>query len=209
MQLPQVKICGLTRATDVRHAVAAGADALGFVHHAPSPRHVERARLIELLADAPAHLWTVLVLVDSTPEAALDLCAVTGAGCVQLCGSEDVALWRDCPLPILRRIPVDDDGRAQLERWQGVACGFVLDHPIGPGGSGRTVSPELAAELAAAAPCLLAGGLDPDNVGRRIEAVRPRGVDASSRLECAPGEKDHARVERFIQTARRAFAITA
>lgn len=206
--LPQIKVCGLTRAEDVRQAVDSGADGLGFVHHVPSPRHVERDALIELIGGAPDHLCKVLVLVDSPRKAALDLCEESGAGALQLCGSEKVEDWRDCPVPILRRIPVDGSGRGQLERWGGIALGFVLDYPAGPGGSGRTVSAELAAELALSAPCLLAGGLDPENVGARIESVRPFGVDASSRLESAPGKKDHRRVQLFVEAARKALLST-
>jgi len=136
----------------------------------------------------------------STPAA-----CVSGASALQLCGSENVEDWRECPLPILRRVAVDGGGLAQIQRWSAVARGFVLDYPVGPGGSGRTVSPGLAAELAQTAPCLLAGGLDPENVRARVEAIRPFGVDASSRLERQPGEKDHVRVERFVQSARRAL----
>jgi phosphoribosylanthranilate isomerase len=94
-----------------------------------------------------------------------------------------------------------------IESWRGIAAGFVLDHPSSAGGSGREIDLAIAAELARLAPCLLAGGLDERNVAERVRAVRPAGVDASSRLESAPGHKDPARVTAFIRAARAEVAL--
>jgi phosphoribosylanthranilate isomerase len=139
---------------------------------------------------------------------AADAVAVASAGvrAVQLCGDELARDWTSFPLPILRRIAVRPGAERELDSWLGIAAGFVLDHPAGPGGTGRAVELELAAQLASRAPCLLAGGLDASNVAGLVERVRPAGVDASSRLESAPGVKDPARVADFVRAARAALA---
>ncbi len=205
IEVPRIKVCGLTLAEDVHGAVEAGADAVGFVHHAPSPRHLDPARAAQLASLLPSRVASVAVVVDAGAEDMHDLLVATGIGWVQLCGSEQVEDWRDFSAPILRRIGVGPGAEVELARWEGVAAAFVLDHPDSPGGSGRAVDLEHAASLAERAPCLLAGGLGPGNVAERIRVVRPRGVDASSRLEAGPGRKDSAAVTEFVRAARAAF----
>jgi phosphoribosylanthranilate isomerase len=124
---------------------------------------------------------------------------------VQLCGSERASDWAGFVALVLRRVAVDAGAQAEIAAWKGIAHGFVLVHPSSAGGSGRAVDAALAAELARNAPCLLAGGLAADNVADRVQAVRPHGVDASSRLESAPGTKDPARVRSFVDAARTAL----
>lgn len=199
--MPRVKVCGLTRADDVQSAAAAGADAVGFVHHAPSPRSIEAEAAAELARLVPPGTLAVAVMVDPTPEAARAWLARAGVRALQLCGAEQPEAWRGFEHPILRRVAVGAGAERELERWADVAAGFVLDHPDGPGGTGRGVDWELAARLARAAPCLLAGGLDETNVAAAIRGVRPAGVDASSRLEERPGAKAPERVRAFVTRA--------
>lgn len=208
-ELPRIKVCGLTRAEDVRAAWEAGADALGFVQYAPSPRDLSNESAAKLIADVPAGVARVLVVVDSTPESASAALAATGADHLQLCGDQRAGDWADFEAPILRRIAVQDGAEDELQSWREVALGFVLDHPSGPGGSGRTVDAALAASLASLAPCLLAGGLDQGNVAERVAAARPAGVDGSSRLESRPGIKDRGRVRAFVSAARAALDTAA
>jgi phosphoribosylanthranilate isomerase len=204
-RLPQIKVCGLTHATDVHTAMAAGADAFGAVHYPPSPRSVEPEAIAAIFAVLPAQAIKVGVVVDLDPACAADFVARSQVNALQLCGSENPAAWADCATPLLRRIPVDARGAAEIEAWRGIACGFVLDHPKSAGGSGIAVDFELAAELAASAPCLLAGGLSAGNIAAAIAAVRPCGVDASSRLEQLPGRKNPAKVLAFVRAAQAAL----
>lgn len=206
MKLPRIKVCGLARIEDVRTAVAAGAEAVGAVHFAPSPRSVEPADIADLFSEVPPEVLTVGVVVDLSPASAAEFLAASGVRALQLCGSQRAAEWADFPVPLLRRIPVDASGTDELAAWSGVAAGFVLDHPKSAGGSGQTVDFERAAQLAAAAPCLLAGGLSAGNVPEAVQQVRPRGVDASSRLEQTPGRKNPAAVYAFVQAAQAALA---
>ncbi len=203
---PRIKLCGLRRVEDARAAVAAGADAVGFVHYPPSPRSVEAESAASLVAVLPPEVLPVAVLVDATPALAASFCERSGARAVQLCGGERAEDFRAFPWPILRRLGVAEGAVAELELWRPVAFAFVLDHPRAPGGAGLPVDRERAAALARRAPCLLAGGLGPGNVGAAVAAVRPWGVDASSALECAPGRKDPTALRAFVAAARLALA---
>ena len=205
LELPRIKVCGMTRAEDVQCARDAGADALGFVHYPPSARHAP-VETVAKLVHAADGLATIAVLVDATPTEAAELLRATGITAVQLCGGERADDWYDFEAPILRRLGVDAAGQAEQSDWLATALGFVLDHPSAPGGTGRTVDAAIARDMAHVAPCLLAGGLDDANVLERVRAVAPYGVDASSRLESQPGIKSAERVRAFVQNARRALA---
>lgn len=200
-RVPRVKVCGLTSAEDVELALAAGADALGFVHFAPSPRSLAAEDAARLVALVPPGVLAVGVLVSAHPLDALAFAETSGVRALQLCGRERPADWQAFPLPLLRRVAVEERAEEHVEAWREVARVFVLDHPAAPGGSGLAVMRHVAATLAERAPCLLAGGLDAHNVAAAVRAVRPAGVDASSRLECAPGRKDPDRVRAFVRAA--------
>ena len=202
---PRIKVCGITSADDALAAVAAGCDTLGFVEHAQSPRAIDAASARKIIDALDASVLTVVVMVDRSPEFALRWLEQSGARAVQLCGGEKPSVWRGFPHVLLRRVAVASDAERELDAWRPVASGFVLDHPSAPGGTGLGVDLESAARLAALAPCLLAGGLDDANVAERIAAVHPAGVDASSRLESAPGRKDRERVARFVKRAHAAL----
>ena len=205
MKLPRIKVCGLARVEDVHTALAAGAEAVGAVHYAPSPRSVEVTEMVQLFAEVPPEVLTVGVVVDLAADQVGPFLAASGVRALQLCGPQTPEAWAGAPVPLLRRIPVDARGADELRAWQGVAAGFVLDHPKTAGGSGQTVDFALAAKLATQAPCLLAGGLSAGNTSEAIDAVRPHGVDASSRLEQMPGRKNPAAVYAFVQAAHAAL----
>ncbi len=205
--LPRVKICGMARAEDIAVAVAAGAEAVGLVCHLASPRHVEKETARALVAKLPRGVLAIAVFVDGARDEVLAWARAAGASAVQLCGEERPGEWASFELPILRRVAVDEGASVELARWRAVASGFVLDHPSGPGGSGKTVDFALAGELARLAPCLLAGGLDGESVASAIARVRPAGVDASSRLESRPGCKDPERVQVFVERALAALDL--
>ena len=203
--LPRVKVCGLTRAEDVTAAVEAGADAVGFVAWEGSPRHVSSSRVAELVQGLPAGVRSVGVMVDADPHQGEVWAESAGVGALQLCGDQNPRDWEGFPLPLLRRIGVEEGAAEWMDAWGEVASGFVLDHPSSPGGSGREVDTSLAAALAGQAPCLLAGGLDPDRVPRAVREIRPGGVDASSGLESEPGIKDPEKVAAFVARALEAL----
>jgi phosphoribosylanthranilate isomerase len=212
----QVKICGLTRLEDARVAVSAGADLLGFIFYPKSPRYVTPAQVGEILAalgQAAARVTTVGVFVNERPETVLEILTACGLHLAQLHGEEAPeqlgitapALLRGRAYKALRpRSP--EEAQTLAERYARPAAppAFLIDtyQPTQLGGTGQTGDWQAAAALAARYPLLLAGGLTPGNVQQAVQAVKPWGVDVSSGVECAPGQKDHAAVREFVRAAK-------
>ncbi len=203
--LPRIKVCGLTRPEDAQQALAAGADAFGFVAASHSPRCVSSSVAAKVCAKLPDTVRRVGVFVDSSSEEVARFCEEASLNTVQLCGSESPEHWSGFVQPIWRRIAVDESGLQELSLWADTAEAFVLDNPSGAGGTGLQVDFDLAARLATHAPCILAGGLNPGNVQEAINLVQPVGVDASSGLESEPGIKNHELLVSYIRKASDSF----
>jgi phosphoribosylanthranilate isomerase len=197
-----VKICGITRLEDARHAIATGADWIGFVLQGESPRRIPAGR-VRAIVDAIGDVVTVGVMVTPTPEEALLLARESGVTRIQLHGVDPAGWPAEFPLPVAFAVPVAEDG-ALMTALPRPGDLVLLDtaHAQLAGGTGRTFPWFVAATVAADFSVMVAGGLDGGNVGTMLEEVRPFGVDASSRLESAPGVKDPSRVERFIAAVR-------
>lgn len=194
--MTRIKICGLTRAEDVRLAVEMGADAVGFVLEPSSPRCVPPDRLRPLLEAVP--VWVARVLVfGPSPETLPDL-PFDFVQCLP--PAPPSVRWLAC----LRAGP-GWEGTGGLAAFDGAEA-IVLDafHPTDFGGTGRTVDWDLAASFAAECPkpVILAGGLRPENVAKAVHTVRPYAVDVSSGVESRPGEKDHGRMRAFFEAVR-------
>lgn len=204
-----VKICGITRLADARAALAAGADWLGFILKGDSPRLVRAADARGVLAALGGAVVTVAVMVEPTPAEALRLATDAGAARVQLHGVDPARWPADFPLPAAFAVPVAEDG-ALLAPLPPRHDLVLLDtaSAVRAGGTGRTFPWFVAATVAADFDIMVAGGLDADNVRGMLEEVSPFGVDASSRLESAPGVKDAVRVQRFV-AAVRAYDVRA
>ena len=199
-----VKVCGITRLADARDAHDAGADWLGMVVLGDSPRLVtaDAAREITAALDG---IVTVAVMVAPEPDEALELARRAGVGRVQLHRVDPLRWPRDFPLPVSFAVSVDADG--SLTTALPPAGDLVLldtAHPTRAGGSGTPFPWTTARIVAGARDVMLAGGLGPDNVAAAIETVHPFGVDASSRLETAPGIKDAELVRAYVAAARAA-----
>lgn len=194
-----VKICGITNREDALAAAESGASALGFNFYEKSPRYISpdaAAKLVEVL---PPNILKVGVFVNTQPEIASTIAASVHLDVAQLHGNganfpDGLRRWRALAVAAdfdVRRLGEEDPG----------AEAFLLDAPSTSlyGGTGRS----FAWRLARGAPrkVILAGGLDETNVRRAIEEAEPWGVDACSRLESAPGRKDHARLARFLKAA--------
>jgi phosphoribosylanthranilate isomerase len=193
----KVKICGLTNLEDAAAALAAGADALGFVLWPQSKRAVEPGRLAEIVRALPPFAFTVGVFVNEEADRMMAIRASAGLSALQLHGDEDPAILARLAAPVLkafRAAPAAGD----LARWS--VAGFIADGaPQGAyGGAGQAAPSELVASLQKTGRLVLAGGLTPDTVGDRVRAVRPYAVDVTSGVEAAPGRKDRDAVQRFI-----------
>lgn len=189
-----VKICGLTNEEDARIATEAGVNALGFNFYGNSPRYVHPVRARQIVAATAGEYLKVGVFVNATEHELLDVAGQMELDVIQLHGNRNhvpVAMtsriWRS--IDPVRRPPHDSRVEA-----------YLLDTPSEKfGGSGTTFSWQLAAGFPHR--FLIAGGLDANNVAEAIATARPWGVDACSRLECAPGKKDADAMRNFVRAA--------
>jgi phosphoribosylanthranilate isomerase len=188
-----VKICGITSSTAVEAAVAAGADALGFVF-APSVREVTPERAAELCTGLPTSIVRVAVTRHPAVELWARICEVFAPDWLQ----SDAGDFADLTVPAgCSRLPVLRDGFAPL----GVRPERVLFEGAASG-SGNIANWDEARSLARATKLILAGGLNAGNVERAIRHVRPWGVDVSSGVERRRGEKDPAKIKEFVARVR-------
>jgi phosphoribosylanthranilate isomerase len=203
---PILKVCGITRLADARHALQEGATALGFVFWSPSPRVISPGNAREIIAALPDHAVPIGVFVNESPEQIREVVAVTGVKAVQLHGDEMPGEFESLDRPLFRSVTLDD-----LDE---ISCGwpaettFLLDASdrVRRGGTGKAIDWSRAAAAARRHRLVLAGGLTPLNVEEAIRTVRPYGVDVSSGVESAPGIKDFEKVSAFLENARRGFA---
>jgi phosphoribosylanthranilate isomerase len=197
-----VKVCGITNREDAEAAVAAGATALGFNFYPDSPRYIAPERAAEIAA--AVKVTKVGVFVNETRARVQAIAAIAGLDVAQLHGDESPADY-PASLTIWKAARVDE--RFHLTDYDdSPAAALLLDGPAAQlyGGSGQSFDWRIAA--GSRKKIVLAGGLDASNVRAAIEQARPWGVDACSRIESAPGRKDHIRMKEFIQAARAAFA---
>lgn len=195
-----VKICGLTSARQAREVEDLGADAIGLNLHPRSPRSVSAA--VAAAIREAVSLEVVLVVVDLPEPVLAAMVAEIRPTMVQLHGHEPEGYGADLGVPLLRAWRASPGVLERLEAAR--PARFLLDAyvPGEPGGTGRRVDLDLAARAAGVGELVLAGGLNPDNVGAAVARVRPWGVDVASGVERAPGDKDLARVAAFIERAR-------
>ena len=198
----EIKVCGLNTVEAARAAVRAGADWLGLVL-APSVRRVAPAEARALL-EAVAARW-VGVFVDEEPRTVARLARELGLAAVQLHGSETPETCRavraETGLPVWKAV-CRPDGSEVIAPWWDSADVVLLDSGAGAGRPLAWSATRLPPPGERPVPIFLAGGLAADNVARAIAALSPDGVDASSRLERAPGDKDPARIEAYVAAAR-------
>lgn len=202
--MTRVKICGIASVEDAAAAVDAGADALGLIFVPGTPRSVAPDAAAAIVARLPPLVAVVGVFVDRPLEEVLRIVAALRLHAVQLHGDESEAYSRRLPVPVIRAIRVRD--AASLGPLRTYPAGaFLLDaHVEGQyGGTGRTVSLDLAVRAKGCRPLLLSGGLRPETVAEAVRRVRPYGVDVSSGVEASPGRKDHRKVREFIANVRR------
>ena len=217
----RIKICGLTREQDVDAAVAAGADAVGFIQYAKSPRHVPIDRAAELASRLPPFVTPVLLFVNEQPSRVLESLRRIPTAWAQFHGDETSQQCREStedglhPYLGVARIPLDGSPFDLLEfcAEHAQARAILLDaHVEGYGGAGKSfewsrLPPSVNAHL------VLSGGLTPANVADGITQVRPRcktlAVDVSSGVEASKGVKDPEKIHQFVAAVRAADELLA
>jgi len=204
MRRTRVKICGLIRESDLAAAVAAGADAIGLVFHAPSPRAVAAEQAQALAATLPPFVTSVGLFVDAEPDLVRSVLARVPLAMLQFHGEEPPAYCDAFHRPWIKavRMRPETDLEALARRYRN-AQGLLLDtyDPTVAGGTGRRFDWDLVPEWLAPR-IILAGGLNPGNVAEAIRRVSPYAVDVSGGVESAKGVKDYAKIVAFLQRVR-------
>jgi len=200
----RVKICGITRVEDALAAAAAGADAIGLVFYAKSPRAVDIEQAREILAALPPFVTSVGLFVDAERSELERILASVPLDLLQFHGDESVQQCEAFGRPYIKalRVKAGDDIAAQVARYPS-AQGILLDAYVEgvPGGTGEAFDWSLIPQ-ALSKPLILAGGLRPDNVAEAVSRVRPYAVDVSGGVEASKGVKDVEKVGAFIRAAR-------
>ena len=211
-----VKICGLKTPETVDTALDAGADMVGFVFFARSPRHVVVPDAAALAGRARGRAEIAALTVDAD-DAALDA-IVTGLrpDWLQLHGHETpervAAIRKYFGLRVMKALPVAArDDLAAVSVYARVADRLLFDaqpprDATRPGGLGTPFDWHLLEELDPGIPFMLSGGLNADNVAEALQITRAPGVDVSSGVERAPGKKDPEKIRAFVRAARSAAA---
>lgn len=203
MSLPRLKICGFTQIEQVRAAAAMPIDALGFIHHPKSPRHLEIAEIKALVRAAGPLQQRVGVFVDQPLADLIEIMRATGLGLAQLHGAEDLTYLKaldQAGIPWMKALRVKES--ADLRAIETLKLNYVLldaKSDRAAGGTGESFDWSLAQEANLKCKVILAGGLTPDNVEEAITQVNPYGLDLSSGVESAPGIKDFAKIAKLLQ----------
>jgi phosphoribosylanthranilate isomerase len=200
--LPLVKICGVRTPADLEACAAAGANAVGLVFAPGSPRELDPAEVVDLIVEMPDALEPIALFADP----ANDLVDAWPGAWIQLHGEETpervTAIAAMTGHRIIKAIPFEVDACRAWDEHPDVEI-LLIDGPRG--GSGEpfdhaalaAILPELAK------PVMIAGGLDPEIVGKVVRGLQPFGVDVSSGVESTRGVKDHDRIRAFVAAARR------
>jgi len=199
----KVKICGLTRLQDVQAAVAAGADALGFVFTPRSRRALSPEAAQALVRQVPAFVARVGLFMDQDEAEVRRVLERVPLNLLQFHGQEDAAYCRSFGLPYIKALAMGSrPSLRQAGKAYDDASGLLLDsHAAGQaGGTGQTF--DWAEITALELPLILAGGLTPANVRQAVRRVRPWAVDVSSGVEDAPGIKNTESIRTFINEAK-------
>ena len=203
MATTRIKICGMTNLEDALCAVAAGADALGFVFYEKSPRYVSPEQVREIVSALPPFVSTVGLFVNAAPEMILQTMEMARLNVIQLHGDELPEACCFDSYPVIKAVRVKNaDSLVGVDKYNVSAILLDAWNDQQYGGTGESFDWQLAKKLTGRLPLILAGGLNPDNVAQAIQVVNPYAVDVSSGVEEQPGRKDYKKVREFIQQVR-------
>lgn len=200
--MTRIKICGLTRVDDAVACARLGADFIGLVFVASSPRNVDvtRAAAIARAVRNERPVSVVGVFRDAGQAEVVSIAREVALDFVQLHGASDDTTIRAIGVPVIKAYAVDG-ALPDVSAHQSAAWSLFDGHSSG---SGRVFDWSQLDDRVRTRPFLLAGGLSPDNVGEAIRRVRPDAVDVSTGVESAPGTKDPEKVRAFIEKVRAA-----
>ena len=204
MSVGRSKICGITRIEDALAAVAAGADAIGFVFYAKSPRAVTAVQARAIIAALPPFVTTVGLFVNATACELNETLDAVPLDLLQFHGDETPEQCEGYHRPYIKalRVKAGDDIAGACNAYTS-ASGILLDAYVEgvPGGTGQAFDWSLIPQDLSR-PIILAGGLTVDNVAQAIAQVRPYAVDVSGGVEKSKGIKDHDKIRAFMHNVR-------
>ncbi len=213
-----VKICGLKTPDALDAALEAGADLVGFVFFPPSPRNITPQAAAALGRRVGARAGRVALTVDAEDAFLAAIVEALRPDLLQLHGRESpqrlTAVKARFGIPVMKAIPVETRGDlAAIAQYAGVADRLLFDaraprEATRPGGLGKAFDWRLLRALDPGIPFMLSGGLDAANVAEALTITRAGGVDVSSGVERAPGEKDCDKIRAFVRAARAAAEKT-
>jgi phosphoribosylanthranilate isomerase len=214
-----VKICGLTTPEALDVALAAGADLVGFVFFPPSPRNVGFEAARALGERVRGRALKVALSVDASDEELAASIEALKPDLLQLHGQETpdrVVMVRErFGLPVMKALPIAERADlAPIRRYDKLVDRLIFDaraasEATRPGGLGKSFDWRLLENLETDVPFMLSGGLDAGNVAEALRITAAPGVDVSSGVERAPGDKDLAKIRAFIAAARDAASKLA
>ncbi len=214
MRNVRVKICGLTREEDLAVAVAAGADAVGFIVGVPSsPRNLTLERAEMLLSQVPIFVDSVVVMAPKSIKQLVEVCERLKPSAIQIHGKEqlDSSEIREKikDTRLIKTVYVTESALNETAIEDSKMFDALLLDSFSKGqygGTGKvhdwTLSRQIK-EAVAPVPVILAGGLKPENVKEAILTVQPYAVDVASGVELSPGVKDHEKVRTFVENAKK------
>jgi phosphoribosylanthranilate isomerase len=202
----RVKICGITRLSDAKAAVEAGADALGFVF-AKSARRVTPAKARSIVSGIKKKVVTVGVFVDEPASRVLKTLKYAGLDAAQLHGDEpasDAERLKKAGFSVIKAVRVAGKiGQTPLDRYPADALLFDTASPGMHGGTGQVFDWKLLKNVRSKKPVIVSGGLKPSNVGSLLKVFKPYAVDVSSGVESAPGKKNASAIRKFVNNAKK------
>jgi phosphoribosylanthranilate isomerase len=197
-----LKVCGITNQDDATAAIEGGANTIGFNFYLHSPRYIAPEQAAEIATGTG--IRRVGVFVNEAPNRVEEIGRTAALDIAQLHGDETPA---DYPAALTVWKAARVASGFDLSWFDGLpAEALVLDGPAGELYGGAGVAFDWSLVGVSARHIILAGGLDGSNVAQAISLARPWGVDACSRIESAPGRKDHKKMNEFLQAARAALA---
>jgi phosphoribosylanthranilate isomerase len=214
MSSPRLKVCGITQLTDAQAALNAGADWLGLIFVPGSPRSLSlpaAKTLAQALRESHPQAHLVGVFQDAKPAEIEPYVQALSLNTLQLHGSENPQDYAALGLPMMKVLQLRPDmPMAELQRQaahylsQPQVQALLLDLPKGSGLRSILDWPHFdrLPELTQDVPCMVAGGLNPDNIDTVLQALAPWGVDVASGIEKAPGRKDLNRLQTFCQRVK-------
>ncbi len=234
MTRTRIKICGNTNPADLAHAIACGADAVGFITDVPvrSPRKIDTETAKELIKQVPVFVDSVLVIMPDDLGSAMALIRETHPTCVQIHNDLPISELAEISktVKLIKTIAVPEDAPSgiadhiisRIDALTGIADAILLDTSTrsrtststgaksgdGGGGTGKVHDWRISAEIVKRSrlPIILAGGLTPDNASDAIRKVHPYAVDTASGVE-TDGKRDPDKVRRFIRKCMMADGV--